>query len=65
MTDQNPVEAAMSPATRKWIYNIAISLAPLLAVIGIANDGIIQNVLVVVAAALSMSTDTIAKRNLT
>lgn len=65
MTDETPIEAALSPATRKWIYNIAISLAPLLAVIGIANDGVIQNVLVLVAAALSISTDTIAKRNLT
>lgn len=65
MTDQTPIENALSPATRRWIYNMAMAIAPLLAVIGIANDGIIQNVLVVIAAALSISTDAIAKHNIT
>lgn len=65
MSHQTPIENALSPATRRWIYNMAIAIAPLLAVIGIANDGVIQNVLVVIAAALSISTDALSKRNVT
>lgn len=65
MTDQTPAEHALNPATRRWIYNIAIAVAPLLAAIGIANDGLLQNVLVVVAAVLSISTDSLARRNIT
>lgn len=65
MSNQNPAEQILNPATRRWIYNIAIAAAPLLAAIGIANDGLLQNVLVVVAAILSISTDSLARRNIT
>ena len=58
--DLNPAERYLTPATRKWIYQISIALAPLMAGIGIMSGGTIQNVLVLIAAVLTVGTNGLA-----
>lgn len=60
MEDQNPAERFLTPATRRWIYQISIAIAPLLAGVGIISDGMIQNVLVLIAAVLTVGTNGLA-----
>ena len=60
MEDQNPAERYLTPATRRWIYQISIAAAPLLAGIGIMSDGTIQNILVLIAAMLTVGTNGLA-----
>lgn len=60
MEDQNPAERFLTPATRRWIYQISIATAPLLAGVGIMSDGMIQNVLVLIAAVLTVGTNGLA-----
>ena len=58
--DQNPAEKYLTPATRRWIYQISIAIAPLLAGVGIMSDGMVQNVLVLIAAVLTVGTNGLA-----
>jgi hypothetical protein len=63
--DLNPAEKHLSPATRKWIYSMAAALAPIIAGIGIMNDGLIQDVLVLIAAALTVGSNGLAYSKVT
>ncbi len=58
--DQNPAEKYLTPATRRWIYQISIAIAPLMAGVGIISDGMVQNVLVLIAAVLTVGTNGLA-----
>jgi hypothetical protein len=59
-SDLNPAEKHLSPSTRKWIYSMAVALAPIIAGIGIMNDGLIQDILVLIAAALTVGSNGLA-----
>jgi|TARA_R110000868_G_scaffold226149_1_gene478699 uncharacterized membrane protein len=58
--DLNPAERYLTPATRKWIYQISIAVAPLMAGIGIMSGGMIQTILVLIAAVLTVGTNGLA-----
>jgi len=58
--DLTPAQKHLTPATRKWIYSISVALAPILAGIGIMNDGMAQNVLVLIAAVLTVGSNSLA-----
>jgi len=62
--DPTPVEKYLTPRTRKWLYQVSLSMAPLLAGIGIMEDGLIQNILVIIAALLTVSTNGMAIRKM-
>jgi len=50
---------------RSWLYSIASSLVPLFVAIGFFTEGIAQLVLNVIAAALAVSSGSMALSNLT
>lgn len=61
--DLNPAEKYLNPATRKWIYSMTVALAPIIAGIGIMSDGLVQNILVLVAAILTVGSNGLAYSN--
>ena len=58
--DLNPAQKHLTPATRKWIYSMSVAVAPILAGIGILSDGMAQNILVLIAAALTVGSNGLA-----
>lgn len=52
-----------SPTTRKWIYNVAVAVVPLLVVLGVITNDIAGQVLIIAGAVLGLGTNLLASAN--
>lgn len=57
------VKNLFSASTRRWIYDICMAVIPLLVILGVLNNEVAGQVMLIVAAVLGTGTNLLARAN--
>jgi hypothetical protein len=59
------ISKLFSANTRKWIYDVAMAVIPLLVILGVLNTEVAGQVMLIAAAVLGTGTNLLARANVT
>jgi hypothetical protein len=59
------IASLFSADTRKWIYDICMAVIPLLVILGVLNNEVAGQVMLIVAAVLGTGSNLLARANVT
>lgn len=59
------IQKLFNANTRKWIYDICMAVIPLLVILGVLNNEVAGQVMLIVAAVLGTGSNLLARANLT
>jgi hypothetical protein len=57
------IASLFSPDTRKWIYDVCMAVIPLLVILGVLNNEVAGQVMLIAAAVLGTGSNLLARAN--